>query len=106
MGQSVITKPGDRVYNIAVQQLNRSQQIIVQNGCAGFMFTNIGDTRANVNGMTINPSVAPATILGDSRSIALHKNDIFKGNLTLTFEAPLGAAPLVEIIQLFYADYQ
>ncbi len=98
-------KPGDRAYNMAVQTETASKQLIVQRGCFAVMFTNRGDAIANINGIVINPSPTPLTVLGDSRSISGHRNDILKGNLTLTI-VPGTAAPLVEIIQLFYTDYQ
>lgn len=94
----------DNKFNIAVGVYNQSQIVPVVNGCIGFMFTNLGDTIAFVNDMIIHPSAVPATILGDSRSIMAHKGDIYKGNLKLTIQQPLGAAPLVEIVQLFYID--
>lgn len=91
------------IYNISVQTYNTSQNVPVVTNCAGFMFTNLGDTIARVNGMVIYPSATPATSLGDSRSIGLHKLDLYKGNIILSFD-PGGLAPLVEIVQVFYAE--
>lgn len=96
---------GDRAYNIAVTLESQSKQLIVQRGCFAIMFTNRGGAIAAVNGLVINPSATPATVLGDSRSIGGHKNDIYKGNLTLSID-PAGPNPLVEIVQVFYTDYQ
>lgn len=104
MDKGILVK-GDRAYNMTVQTLSRSQQVTIQAGCFAFMFTNRGDAIANVNGIVINPSPTPATALGESRSISGHDGDIYRGPITLTI-APGGAAPLVEIIQLFYTDYQ
>lgn len=74
---------------------------ILQN-CFAYMFTNVGDTTAFVNGMVVFPSATPATALGDSRSVSGHWGDLYKGNIELKFNAPVGAAPAVEIVQLFY----
>lgn len=76
-------------------------RIPVIENCFAFMFTNIGDTTARVNGMVIFPSSTPGTVLGDSRSISGHEGDLYKGYITLAFDAG-GAAPLVELTQLFY----
>ncbi len=97
--------PGDRAYNITVQTYSESKQVTVQRGCFAIMFTNLGDSIASVNGMTIFPSATPATTMGDSRSIGGHKSDIYRGNITLSV-TPGGITPLVEIVQLFYSDYQ
>lgn len=94
---------GFRGWNISVQTYSRAGQINVVDNCFAFMFTNIGDTIAFVNEMVIFPSATPATALGDSRSISGHWMDLYKGYMTLKFQAPLGATPLVEIVQLFYA---
>jgi len=74
---------------------------LVEN-CFAFMFTNIGDTTALVNGMVIFPSATPLVSLGDSRSIAGHWMDLYKGNINVAFVQPVGAAPQVEIVQLAY----
>jgi len=92
-------------YNITVNTYSVAQFIPVQRGCTGFMFTNTGDTIAQVNGMVIYPG-NPGTLIGDSRSVAGHKNDVYKGNIQLKFVAPIGALPSVEIVQLFYVDEQ
>lgn len=98
-------KPGDRAFNMTVDLATASKNLIVQRGCFAIMFTNRGDAIANVNGLVINPSPTPLTVLGDSRSISGHQNNLFYGSAVLTI-APGTAAPLVEIVQLFYMDYQ
>lgn len=76
--------------------------------CAGYMATNLGDTIAFINKKIINPDprnvVNPAnTFLGDSRSVMLHKNDLYRGRLDLTFDtAAPGTNPKVEITQIVY----
>lgn len=94
-----------RGYNMSVIVYNGPAQIEVVEDCFAFMFTNIGDTIATVNGMVIFPSATPTTNLGDSRSIAGHLMDLYKGKITLAFDviAP-GTAPAVEIVQLFYIN--
>lgn len=91
-----------RGYNMAVDVYTESESVVVVPNCFAFMFTNIGDTIARVNGMVIFPNTNPATGLGDSRSISGHLLDLYKGNITLSLQAPVGAAPAVEIVQLFY----
>lgn len=91
-----------RGYNMSVVLYGSSQSIPVVPNCFAFMFTNIGDTIARINGMVVFPNFNPATGLGDSRSISGHLLDLYKGNITLSFGVPLGANPLVEVVQLFY----
>jgi hypothetical protein len=93
-----------RAYDMIVQVYSANEYIAVAHGCFAFMFTNVGDTPATVKGMIIFPSATPATALGDSRSIAAHKLDIYKGTMDLSFRAPFGVAPAVEIVQLYYVD--
>lgn len=93
-----------RAYNMSVQVYNENTYITVQRGCFAFMFTNLGDTTATVKGMVIFPSTTPATALGDSRSISGHKLDIYTGTMDLSFRQPVGASPLVEVVQLYYID--
>jgi hypothetical protein len=95
---------GSRIWNMQVNIYTKSQQVIRSNNCFAFMFTNLGDTIAFVNGIVVFPSPTPATALGDARSLTGHILDLYKGNLTLAFAVPLGANPKVEIIQLFYED--
>lgn len=88
-----------------VQTYSESQTISVTNGCFAFMFTNIGDTKASINGMVVFPSSTPTTALGDSRTISGHELDLYTGNINLSFDAVApGVTPLVEVVQLFYID--
>lgn len=93
-----------RAYNMSVLEYDESAKITIVPDCFALMFTNIGDTIARVNGMVIFPSSTPATSLGDSRSISGHKMDLFKGDIVLSFQTPVGASPRVEIVQLFYVN--
>ena len=92
-----------RMYNVSVQFYTQATQVSVIKGCFAYMFTNVGDTTAAVNGMVVFPSATPTTSLGDSRTIAAHENEIYTGNITLAFLPTVGAtSPNVEIVQLFY----
>jgi hypothetical protein len=92
-----------RMYNLYVQVYNTPLQVPVAKGCFAFMFTNVGDTVATVNGMVIFPSATPLIALGDSRTIAAHENEVYTGNITLAFLPTVGATtPNVEIVQLYY----
>ena len=94
-----------RLWNFTVTKYDSSQQIDVTPGCYAIMFTNLGDVIARLNDMVVFPSATPLTSLGDSRSLSGHVLDLFKGNLTLVFQAPTaGVTPLVEIVQLFYIE--
>jgi len=103
LGNKEDKKPDYRAYNMAVDLYNQSGRITVVDECFAFMFTNVGDTYAEVNGMRIFPSATPLISLGDSRSISGHLMDLFKGTIVLSF-TPGGANPLVEIVQMFYVS--
>jgi hypothetical protein len=92
----------NRSYNMTVQVYRDSIYVPVARGCFAFMATQVGDTTATVNGMVLFPSATPLTALGDSRTIAAHKGDVYTGNITLSLLAPVGALPGVEIVQLYY----
>jgi hypothetical protein len=95
---------GSRVWNQSVVVYTKSTLVVRNDNCFAYMFTNLGDTIAYVNGMIIYPSTTPATALGDSRAISGHLLDLYKGDLNLVFKTPLGGAPAVEIVQLFYSE--
>lgn len=94
----------DRAYNLTVATYNLATVVNREENCIGFMFTNLGDTVAFVNEMVIFPSATPLTALGDSRTIMAHNGEVYKGNIRLSFRQPVGVQPLVEIVQLFYAE--
>lgn len=89
-------------WNKTVQIYSENAYITVAKNCFAFMFTNVGDTIATVEGMVIFPSATPATALGDSRTIAAHELEIYTGSMNLSFRAPVGVIPAVEIVQLYY----
>lgn len=98
----LLSKITDRSYDMTVQVYSENTYVPVSKNCFAFMFTNVGATVATVNGMVIFPSATPLTALGDSRTIAGHDGDIYKGNITLSFRTPIVAIPQVEIVQLYY----
>lgn len=89
-------------WNKTVQIYSENEYIPVVKNCFAFMFTNIGDTIASVEGMVIFPSATPATALGDSRTIAAHELEVYTGSMNLSFRAPVGVLPQVEVVQLYY----
>lgn len=102
MIRNVIQKLGDRPYNMTVQIYTVNAYIPPARNCFAFMFTNVGDTIATVQGMVIFPSATPLTALGDSRTISGHWGDIYTGKMDLSFRAPIGTTPAVEVVQLYY----
>jgi hypothetical protein len=97
-----MVKHGKRAYNMTVQVYTQNQSVPVARNCFAFMFTNVGDTTATVEGMVVFPSATPLTALGDSRTIAAHEFDIYTGNITISLRGVVGPAPGVEIVQLYY----
>lgn len=93
-----------RRYDMVVQIYSQNTYIPPARKCFAVMFTNIGDTPATLKGMIVFPSATPTTALGDSRTISGHKNDIYSGTLDLSFRAPLGVTPAIEVVQLYYVD--
>lgn len=92
-----------RAWDMIAVPYETGQRVTRQKNCFAVMFTNIGDTVASVNNMIIFPSATPTTALGDSRAIAGHIMDIYKGKIVLAFQGG-GANPRVEIVQLFYME--
>jgi len=101
MAESKIQK---RHWQESVQLFTRSTPVATQKNCFAVQFTNLGDTIARVNGMIIFPSASPASAVGDSRAITAHKDDLYVGSITISFDNPAGVAPLVEIVQLCYSE--
>lgn len=93
----------DRIYNMDVKIMYRGGAVIRTAGCFAFMFTNIGDCTAYLNGMVVYPSSDFTTILGDSRSIGAHENELYLGEMNVKFDTG-GANPRLEVVQLFYTD--
>ena len=104
LSSQLLKELGGRPFNMIVQIYQQNTYIPVSCGCFAFMFTNLGDTIATVKGMVIYPSATPGSALGDSRTIAGHKLDIYTGTMDLSFRPPVGANPQVEVVQLYYTD--
>lgn len=86
-------------------QYSESASIDVVEKCFAMEFTNLGDTIVRVANITLFPSATPATVAGDSQSLTDPNGGEYKGSaLQVMFVQPVNAAPLVEIIQLFYLD--
>lgn len=94
-----------RRWNKTVVQYALSCQVDVVEKCFAIEITNLGDTIAVIAGVTLFPSATPATVAGDSQSFIDPLGGEYKGSsLQVRFQQPVNAAPLVEIIQLFYLD--
>lgn len=101
--QPVVPVKISRLWNTSTIVYTKPGYVIVQDGCFAFMFTNIGDTPALVNGITVFPADTPTTKLGDSRSIGAHEGDEYRGKIDIRF-FNMAANPRIEIVQLFYVD--
>ncbi len=97
----ILQQQGKKYWNTLVNKYSISGPVVFNKNCAAYQFTNLGDTICEVSGMRIYPGV-PGVSLGDSRSIMLHRTDVFRGNIDIAFIQPVGVAPLVEIVQLVY----
>jgi len=93
-----------RKYNFTAIQQTKGGNIFLQRDCNSFAIINIGDTLAFLNGVPVFPSSAPATIRGDTFELNGEELESYEGNLTLKFNAPLGANPKVVILQQYYTE--
>jgi len=93
-----------KAFNETVNTYQTGRGVILEKKCFAYAATCLGDTIVEVNGHRLFPSATPATVVGDSISIAAPDGELFKGVLTIKFVAPIGAAPNVEITQLYYID--
>jgi len=80
-------------------------QIKPMPGCFAIMATNVGDTIVHVNDKILYPGI-PGTNVGDSVVIGGLFGYEYKGFIRIVFTAPVGAAPQVEITQLFVPKEQ
>lgn len=99
--------PAGNTYNMTVNVYDNTQQgfINVVPGCNSFTVINTGDTLAFINGIPLFPSATPLTDAGDTIAIEGNELDLYKGNIKLSFQFPVGATPQVTIIQQFYTAY-
>jgi len=88
-------------YNFSVAAYNSTQRVNVDPNCNGFTVTNTGDTIVRINDLILYPGV-PGTSLGDSRTFGGNFGERYVGDIRIQFDQPLGANPLVEVIQKFY----
>jgi len=93
----------DRQFDTVTQLITQSKQIDVYPDCNAISFTNIGDTQVKVDEVVLNPSTTPATVLGDSYTVAGHQNEVYnKKSVQVIFVQPVGANPVLQVIQKFY----
>lgn len=91
----------DRKYNISVGTYYASQFVRVVQHCNGYMVRNIGTSTVTVQGMILYPGV-PGTSIGDSVTIGGNRDEIYSGNIIVSFPVPAVAGQLVEITQKYY----
>jgi len=96
--------PPYRQYNTQTNRYNLSQEVPRVKNCNGFLATNIGDTPVTVNKKILFPSTTPLTVQGDAISFGGNEGEIYVGTIDIAFLVPLGATPLIEIIQKYYID--
>lgn len=93
-------------FNVSTVQTTISKNIPVERGCNSVQVTNLGTCVVDFNGITLFPSATPATVAGDSISFGGNLGETYKGDITITMMLPLGAAPLVEITQKYYINFE
>lgn len=93
-------------WNESTSIYTTSQQVNVQRGCNSITYTNLGDTIVKINGKTLFPSLTPLVSAGDSISLGGNLGEIYKGDINISFQAPVGVLPRLEIIQKFYISFE
>ena len=89
-------------YNWNVKNIYEPTQIIREAGTFALMFTNLGDSTANVNGKVLYPGTVGA-IQGDSFSIGIDmQNFEFSGIVNVAFSGGSGTQNNLEVVTLFY----
>jgi hypothetical protein len=95
-----------RKYNIRVTPINSSTNYLLDKCCNGFTAVNIGDTIASVAQIPIKPPILP-TLSGESTGVQGNADEIYMGTngvIPVTFNLPVGANPLIMIIEKYYVD--
>lgn len=93
----------DRKFDTVAEIITGSKQLDVFPDCNAISFTNIGDTQVKIDEVVLNPSATPATVLGDSYTIAGHKDELYnKKSLQIIFVVPVGVLPRLQVVQKFY----
>jgi hypothetical protein len=93
-----------RKYNIRQVTFNSSGQYVLDKCCNGFVAVNIGDTLVRIQQIPLKPPPA-INLTGESTGVQGNADEIFVGTngmLTITFVNPVGANPLVMIIEKYY----
>ncbi len=93
-------------YNTTTNVYNISQTVPKAKFMNGFLATNIGDTIVTVNRKILFPSATPATSQGDAVSFGGNAGEIYIQDIDISFAAPAGVIPRVEIVQKFYPDVE
>lgn len=89
-------------YNWSVKNIYEASQIIRDTGTFALMFTNLGDSTANVNGKVLYPGTVGA-IQGDSFSIGIDmQNFELAGIFNVAFSGGSGVLNNLEVVTLFY----
>ena len=82
-------------------QYSEAQKVVVEKNCIAIIATQLGDTIAQINGITLFPSLTPNLTAGDSITIADPQGRIYKGKCQIQFASPAGVNPLIELVQVF-----
>ena len=90
-----------QIYSFSVQNYQVSGFYTVEPYCNGFTVTNIGNTIVQVNDQIFYPGVIGVS-LGDSRSFGGNQGEIYKGQIKVSFQFPLGTLPNIEVVQKIY----
>lgn len=94
-----------KCYNITVQSTTISGRIKVTEKCNGFVVVNKGDTAVTVNNFPLKPYPAGhPEVSGESYGVSGNADEEYKGNIDISFSTPLGANPLVVVVQKYFID--
>lgn len=92
----------DREYYIDAFEVSLSGLYNVQLGCSDWIAINMGDTLVRVDNVVLLPRTAPG-LSGGSFSPDARGGEIYnRRTFSVIFIAPLGTAPLVQIVQKIY----
>ena len=88
-----------QAYNISVVTVQKSGFVNIITNCNSWMVTNTGADIVDVNDMILYPGTV-GTILGDSKTIGGNKDEVYKGNIKVSFRTLVN--PALEIVQKAY----
>lgn len=89
-------------YNVSVSRYTKATSVQRMELCNAVQVNVIGDTNVLFDGKLLFASATPLTDQGDSLTIGGNEGEIYYGNIDIAFVTPLGANPLVEVIQKYY----